>query len=62
MGHKPMSRLRLQLAAFLMLRAAHVFQEEESVIGRGRDETSESKRMATQVQSSVHLHPSRCPW
>jgi len=39
------------------LLAARLYQEEESEIGRGRDETSESKRVATQVNTTVHLHP-----
>ena len=41
------------------LLAAYLFKEEESVIGRGRDETSESKRVATQVNllciSTLHI-------
>ena len=44
-----------------MLFRSPLYQEEESEIGRGRDETSESKRVATQVNTTVHLHPTHFP-
>lgn len=57
------SRCRDSVSSWLhvTLLAALLFKEEESVIDRGRDKTSESKRMATQVNATVHLHPTRFP-